>query len=176
MEIWLYVLQSLAWSAGGFIGGMYAMKLKYEVDEIKEAAVPEKDEIVAETYEGPDRRSSANGDTGRLAVPRWIGIVIILLSVFTVGQTWYFARQDRAVIACQTRTNREFQESLSARNKVAEEDRRVTDTLVIDVTRATTAEQSRAALEKYLKARATNDAERAKNPLPGISNCEDLRR
>ena len=174
MEIWLYVLQSLAWSAGGFIGGVFAMKLKYEVDEIREAAVPEKDEIVAETYAGPDRRNSTS--EGRLAVPRWIGIVIILLSVFTVGQTWYFARQDREVIACQTRTNQQFQEALSARNTVAEEDRRVTDQLVIDVTRATSGEQSRAALEKYLKARAANDAQRAKNPLPGISNCDELRR
>lgn len=171
IEIWLYVLQSLVWSAGGFVVGVFVGRLKHEVDEIKEAAVPEEDEIVAETYTGPDRRRST--DERPIAIPRWLGFVIVLLSVFTVGQAWYFAREDRQVVQCQTRTNQEFQAALATRNRIAEEDRRVTDQLVIDITRATTREQSRAALEAYLEARADNDAARAKNPLPGISNCSN---
>jgi hypothetical protein len=166
-EIWAYVLQSLIWSFGGFVGGFYAAKLKFDVDEIKEAAVPDKDES---TRDPTHRREE------RLAVPRWVGILIILLSLFTVGQAWYFAARDRDVSECQSRTNQEFQAALAARNTIADEDRRVLDKLVTDITRSTSPEQSRKALETYVAARAANDAKRAKNPLPGISNCEDLRR
>lgn len=169
IEVWLYVLQSMVWSFAGFCGGYYVARLGRNVDTIKEAAVSDDE---AATYARPDRPAP---DSRPFSIPRWVGIAIIVLSIITVGQAWYFAQRDRAIAECQATTVREFQTALAARNNVNDEDRRVIDKLVLDITQATTREQSRAALEAYVKARATNDAERAKNPLPGITNCEDRR-
>lgn len=166
IEHWAYVLQSALWSIAGFYCGRYSVRLKHEVDEIKEAAVPEE----TAPYDGPDRRERRDHP---LSVPRWLGILVAVVSVFTVGQAWYFARQDRETAHCQAVTIREFQTALTVRTRVAEEDRKVLDKLVLDITNATTREQSRAALESYVTARAANDAQRARSPLPEIKDCKD---
>lgn len=165
IEYWTYVFQSAAWSIAGFVVGRFSVRLKREVDEIKEAAVS--DETASDL---PKRRTSTDHP---LSVPRWVGVVVIVLSLFTVGQAWYFARQNRETSDCQVATIKEFQKALTTRTDVATEDRRVIDKLVLDVTQATTREQSRAALEAYVAARKANDIERAKSPLPEIKDCKE---
>lgn len=165
IEYWTYVFQSAVWSVAGFAVGRYSVRLKREVDEIKEAAVSN------ETAPDPPRRRASSDHP--LSVPRWVGVIIIVLSLFTVGQAWYFARQDRQTAECQALTVKEFQTALSLRTRVAEEDRKVLDKLVLEVTQATTPEQSRAALNAYVEARKANDAERARNPLPEIKDCKE---
>lgn len=76
--------------------------------------------------------------------------------------------QSRAYVACQARWSQAYAASAQERTLAAEVDRQALDAMVAAVASATSAAQSRAALQRYQDARAAADAQRAEHPAPAL--------
>lgn len=99
---------------------------------------------------------------------RIVGGVVLVLAITTVGSTAYYTHEQRQITECQAGFNEKFIEQLNARNKISESDRESLADLVKAVTNSTSREESRKALENYLKTKDKNDAERREHPYPEL--------
>ena len=99
---------------------------------------------------------------------RIVGIVVLVLAMTTVGSTAYYNHEQRQITECQAEFNSQFIDQLRERNTISESDRESLAKLVKSVTNSTSREESRKALEDYLKTKDKNDAERREHPYPGL--------
>lgn len=213
--MWEYVFNSMLWSTLGFLGGMYAGRMKRDVSAIKEATVdpiddrPEvdKDQFGSGGVGGPGGQGGYGGPGGTGGVggvggtggtggssqsdkensvspktERTFGIVLIVLSLMTVGQAVYFtietrgqAEVDRRRTSCQAGYNQAFTRALTARATISDGDRKNLNDMITAVVTLQTPAERRAAIETYVRVQADNDRKRAQNPLPEIpeGNCEE---
>lgn len=111
---------------------------------------------------------------------KWLGLVVILLSIFTVGQSYYFTQQntqraeeDRRITECQAKYNSDFAAVLTQRVKWQEEDRAELNKMIYGVLTAPGAPARKKFLEDYVAQVDKNDRLRAQNPLPSLTdrNC-----
>jgi hypothetical protein len=94
----------------------------------------------------------------------------IYLAVFSFDQRDK-ASEDRRIIACQSTYIAIIATSLSERGALNDEDRNNLRLLVLGVTRSTSGEESRAALNKYLTEYERITKERTLSPLPKPPDC-----
>ncbi|MFE9742971.1 hypothetical protein [Streptomyces sp. NPDC006477] len=99
---------------------------------------------------------------------RLFGVVLVVLSVTTVGSTVYYTNEQREISECQAEFNDQFINQISERNKIASSDRESLADLVRSVINSGSRAESRKALEKYLDTKDINDEERKKYPLPEL--------
>lgn len=97
-----------------------------------------------------------------------LGLVIAILTAFTVGGIAFDQYQNHQTVRCQARYNEAFVTALQARSSISDSDRNSLAKLVQEVVNATTREQSRAALQQYLNTKTANDKQREANPLPAL--------
>lgn len=93
----------------------------------------------------------------------WILIVVSLAAVAGSIQQAY---SQAAYARCQGAVNESLINSSNARAEAARQDREAVDQMVKDVSSAKAAGDTRAALARYLSARAAADKSRAEHPLP----------
>lgn len=162
-----YVVNSLVWSAIGFVGGYVVCFFGHEIHEIRETVVDRSEQTLP-----MDRRRSDPLRRRNLV----FGLVLILLAVGSVVATAANnERQDRAV-DCQTEYNNTFSQILNARAKAAAQDRKVTQNLlntVADLTlrqppppRAEARRAFRQAIRDYTITVRRNDRFRRHHPIP----------
>lgn len=144
------VISGLAWSLFGFLGGYLTAWI-------------------------PTRRIAMDREPIRRGIPRWVGVVLIILAVLTVGEGWYFNQLDAkqtdataARTACQAEFNQQFVVVLTKRTEWANEDRSELNRLMTRWINSHDRVEPRKALQDYLNAVAINDNHRASNPLPSL--------
>lgn len=120
---------------------------------------------------GGDGGKGGDGD-GHIGLPRWIGVVLLLLALATVGQTYYFNTQQQAqvqrnrqVLACQSQFNRDFAQALDQRSMWAAEDRAEFIVLINKILSGAGPAVSRKALIDYVTAIQANEKKRQATPL-----------
>jgi hypothetical protein len=199
------LLGGLAWSAFGFIGGYLAAHYKIRLDRLEAKGRKAMDE----TDPDPRKEGSSHGGTGgpggiggvggqgggpggqggvgghggegSKGLPRWVGVVLILLALATVIQGYYFNRQqntgseqNQRVTECQARFNQDFASVLELRSRWANEDRAGLNVMLATVLAGESPAVRRQALVDYLAAVKANDEKRAATPLPDLAHrkCE----
>lgn len=145
-------VSGLAWSAFGFLGGYLTAWI-------------------------PSRRKAMDREPIRHGIPRWVGVVLIILALLTVAEGWYFnnkvSEQTDATArrtACQANYNQQFTIVLTKRTEWANEDRTELNRLMTRWINSHDRVEPRKALEEYLSAVAINDNHRAANPLPSLAS------
>jgi hypothetical protein len=146
---WLYAIQALAWSMVGFAGGWLVCAARRDAAEVKARI----DEVInsPRTPRPPFRFDS-----------RGLGVALIAWALLMTGAGVIEAWHQRDLAACQARFNLAVVQAQDARAKIGTEDRELNVardkamvTLVRTVLTVRTREESRAALERYVR---TNDA------------------
>jgi len=125
---------------------------------------------------GPGGEGGSGGHSrGEHGVPRWLGVVLIALSLITVGEGYYFNRQDKQQVECQARYNEDFARALMLRNTWANEDRDANAKMWRDVLAGASPAIRRQSVVDYLATIDRNNEKRAKTPLPNLDqrNCEN---
>lgn len=161
MQIFNDLLPSLSWSLVGFVVGWLVGREMLFISQIREAVVPEA-EIERTEQKLPAPRSS-----------RLLGIVVIVLAIFTVAQGSYYAYENNKKSSCQAQFNSDFAKVIALRSQWANEDKAAEIKLWRDFLTTTQPAQSRKILEAYLEATTRTDKLRAENPLPKLEdrNC-----
>jgi hypothetical protein len=110
-----------------------------------------------------------------------IGIVVLVIATASLGisganeaSNRNFRNHQARITACQTQYNETVVRVVAARADAASQDRDTLDNLLKTVATATQPTQVEAALQKYIKDRASADAERARSPLPEPPNCKEV--
>jgi hypothetical protein len=98
-----------------------------------------------------------------------IGVVILILAMFTVVQGTYYTHESRKKSACQAQYNADFSKALRLRAQWSSEDRAAEIQLWKNFLAAKPGE-GRAILQKYLDSVARTDKLRAENPLPKLED------
>lgn len=152
------LLPSISWSIIGFIVGWLVGREMLFVTQIREAVVPE------EEIERTDPKLPKGN--------RVLGIVVIILAIFTVVQGSYFAYENNQKSECQAQFNADFAKVLGLRAQWANEDKNAEIKLFTDLLAAKPG-GGRVILQKYLEVTARTDKLRAENPLPKLEdrNC-----
>jgi hypothetical protein len=166
------LVRGISWSVIGFMAGYLAAYYKLRLDVIdREVTVIERkldadddDENHDDVVERCDEKRRH-----RSGVPRWLGTLLIVLSVFTVAQGWYFSHEDRLHTQCQAAFNDDFVNVLTLRNQWALEDRNALTLMIQTVLAGATPAIRRDAIVAYISTIKKNDELRAKNPLPDLT-------
>lgn len=156
-EAFVYVLSSLVWSAVGFGIGWFLGSTRREVQQIKEAVVPENVEF--RPHHAPPVPSS-----------RLLGIVVMLLAIASVGSTYVANQRISNVTECQADYNDRFADVASYRAALAAEDSQALQTMLITLYRkrdASDKERLRV-FERWVKTVQQNSKDRKANPLPNV--------
>lgn len=99
---------------------------------------------------------------------RFFALMMLILSVVTLGSSAYYTVQQRQVTECQAKFNDQFIRQINERNHIGDSDRESLAKLVKGVINAREPSSSRKALEEYLKTKDENDADREQHPLPTL--------
>lgn len=167
IELLTYVINSLAWSAGGFAIGWLVASARRDMGEIREAVVHDEDSSV---QADDDALSSELLHSRTDAVTRWLGVVVALLAIATVTQA-YFANQRIADVAeCQAEYNTRFAEVTQERSQLANEDRLALQHMLITLYRKRDAssEERLRVFEHWVETVQSNEKQRKLNPLPTL--------
>lgn len=115
------------------------------------------------------RARASNWLTNRL------GAIVLVLALLTVGQlTWFSydnrqkASDDRKITECQSRYNRAVSVAIQQRSQYSDEDRESLVTFIRKVSTAKTREQSRDALNEYLRRQDEITDARQRHPIPKL--------
>jgi len=159
-ELFNDLLPSFSWSLVGFVLGWLVGREMLFISQIREAVVPE-EEIERTEPTLPSPRGN-----------RLLGIVVIVLAIFTVAQGAYFSWENNQKADCQAQFNADFASVLAKRAQWANEDKAAEIKLWRDFLAAKPG-QARSILQDYLVATARTDKLRAENPLPKLEdrNC-----
>lgn len=167
IELLTYVINSLAWSAGGFAIGWLVASARQDMGAIREAVVHEDSSTPADD---DDALSSELLHSRTDAVTRWLGVVVALLAIATVTQA-YFANQRIANVAeCQAEYNTRFTEAIRERTQLANEDRDALHNMLITLYRkrdASDKERLRV-FKHWVDTVQSNEQQRKLNPLPEL--------
>jgi len=143
----------LAWSIAGFVIGLAAGWVARAVFEIKEAVVPESTPRVERRRRSSDRT-------------RILGVVVIVLAVFSVISASYQVHEQRQLAQCLATHNAAFADALQQRAEIADDDRAALTRMVRRVVTSTKARETLDALNDYLRTIREGAAEREQIPLP----------
>lgn len=99
---------------------------------------------------------------------RVVGVIILVLTLMTVGSTAYYTHEQREIERCQAQFNDRFIQQINERNKIGNSDRESLAKLVEQMLTLPKKEDRRKALQDYLKQKDKNDEERKKHPLPEL--------
>jgi hypothetical protein len=160
MELLNDLLPSFSWSLVGFTIGWLVGREMLFISQIREAVVPEEEiERTEQRLPAPNRN-------------RLLGIVVIILALFTVTQGSYYAYETNKKSECQAQYNADFARVIGLRAKWSDEDKKAETKLWRDFLAAKPG-QSRKILQTYLDATERTDKLRAENPLPKLEdrNC-----
>lgn len=145
-----YIVNSLAWSVVGAGIALIYQRLR----EKKPMVVHDQSKEVKKT--------------SRFR-PNWLLLLaaaILVFSVLSTAVSWNTDRRQRDFVACQASVNQDRTDALNDLFQIGVQDRAAVDALVLGVTQATTAAESRKVLATYAKTRADNEADRKEHPLP----------
>ena len=101
-----------------------------------------------------------------------VGIVVLFLTLWTVGSTAYYNHQQREITRCQAEFNQKFIQQINERNKISSSDRDSLAKMLGQMLTLADKEDRRKALEDYLKTKEKNDEDRRKHPLPELPESE----
>lgn len=180
MNILFEILKGLGYSLVGFLVGYNFAKLRRTTEEIKETIVDDDgNPSVGSVGKSSGTGSPSKGNEGQGI--RWLGVVLIMLSLITVAQAAYFsiqssreAKKNADIAECQAQFNSDFAQVVKIRNAYAEEDR-AANLKMWDAFLApggTQATRLKAA-EEFTDAMHKNEELRKQSPLPNLSdrNC-----
>jgi hypothetical protein len=174
MSVLVEVFKFFGYSGAGFLAGYQVCKIRRNTEEIKEAIVSEGDEP---TWPAVERRKSSR-QTDRMT--RIIGIFVIILSIGTVGQSFYFSHQQGAATKrekettdCQAKFNEDFAKAVTTRGQYADEDRLQLYKMISTIVSEPDVAKRRKAVEDWVAITKRNDELRKKTPLPDLQsrNC-----
>lgn len=158
-----YVVDSLIWSAVGFVIGWVSAHLKADVSDIRGAIVT--DEQAAQQ---PQRRQRRRMHEHPDAV-RWLGVFVAVLAVATAIAGVYLDRKQTHVVDCQTRFNSAFAQSITTRAALADHDREALNTFMLTAFRhRNDRAQTLAAFKAYIDEIEQSSSARAHTPLPEL--------
>jgi inorganic triphosphatase YgiF len=105
---------------------------------------------------------------------RIIGIVVLLLAIFTVVQNTRTTHHLNDVTACQADFNHEFAEVVTLRSKLGDQDRKALQDMLLALYRQRNedAKQRLRTFEAWVKTTERNERERKQNPLPELPSGE----
>lgn len=108
--------------------------------------------------------------TRATATNRWVqmhsGLIVIAVALVMASVLSWSSYRNRQNSDCQTRYNLAVSKALRERSAYAEQDRQSLVTFVQRISRATTRQASRDALDDYLTTQAQIDVQRRANPIP----------
>lgn len=175
MSLLVEVFKGLGYSGAGFLAGYQVCKIRRNTEEIKEAIVPE--DGSEPTWPAVERRKSSRR-TDRMT--RVIGVFVIILSVATVAQSFYFSHQqnsatdrEKKTTACQAQYNADFARAVTLRGQYADEDRTALYKMISTVINEQEPAKRRQAIEDWVVATQRNEVLRKRTPLPDLQarNC-----
>lgn len=153
----LYVVNSLGWSLVGFAVGWLAGGARRDVRVIKEAVVPDED----------DDEKARPRWMGGMDATRWLGIVVAILAVVTVTQSYLASRRLSEVTDCQADYNQRIVDVTRIRSQLADEDRTALNTMLLTIyTKRDDKPAQLAAYTAWVNTVRTNEVERKQHPLP----------
>lgn len=155
-----YFVNSTAWSALGFIVGWFVAST-HRIE--RGNAVPNSTFIAVHGHRM----------TTQVAT-RIIGIIVLLLAIFTVAQNTSTARHLNEVTDCQARFNHEFAEVSTLRAQLADQDRKALQNMLLALyqQRDATARKRLRTFQQWVKTVERNERERRENPLPELPTGE----
>lgn len=166
IELLTYVINSLAWSAGGFAIGWLVASARRDMGEIREAVVHED----SSTPANDDALSSELLHSRTDAVTRWLGVIVALLAIATVTQAYFANQRIGDVSECQAEYNTRFAEATQKRSQLANEDRDALQHMLITLYRKRDAssEERLRVFERWVNTVQSNEKQRKLNPLPQL--------
>lgn len=164
MTSWQYLIQSVPWIAVGLLVGFILARSTVAVEQIADAV-----QIEVESMSGiddgvvKDRRS-------RFTATHVLGVVVVLLGVFTAVQSYVQGEATATLTECQLAYADGFADALDARSAATSEAQDALDELLTTVAQLTPTPESRQvfrdALNEYLDKRAEAKKTQAENPYP----------
>lgn len=100
----------------------------------------------------------------KIALPRWAGVLIVLMAVITTGQTAWFSWE-------QQKCNEAFAQNLAARSQWSDQDRAALNQLIIEVFEGGDGSQLRA-YHQWRQVTTRNQERRARVSLPELASCD----
>lgn len=104
---------------------------------------------------------------------RWLGLVLLLLGLLTVGQGILYGQALRRIVACQSEVSSAFSDALEARSAASSDAQQSMDTLIKSIganlsnpNSSDRDAQLHQAINDYLTKRAAADAQQAQHPFP----------
>lgn len=151
-----YVVNSLGWSALGFVLGWLVASLRGDVRQIKEVVVPD-------TEQHPHHNT-------RIAPTRLFGVVVTVLAVLTVGQAVLTSHRIGEVAECQARYNDRFAEVTRLRTDLADDDRKALQDMLLALYRQRGANEAQRleTFRRWVETVQASERKRAMNPLPTL--------
>lgn len=142
-ETLLYLAESLAWTAVGFIAGYLAARMTRDLNTLAH-----------------QRPRHVNGHLV-------LGVVVAVLGVLTVAQAYVSTRATERLTECQQRYSNEFADALDARALSAQRAQRSLDNLIRTLADPDAGQADRrAAVRAYLASRDEAETQQQRNPLP----------
>jgi len=152
---WAYVFNSLLWSAAGFATGWVIARLR-PTTEPKEPAVPQSTFLSWHGHRLTTQRAT-----------RILGVIVIVLAIFTVVQSVVTSERLAHVTRCQARFNSETAKVASLRADLADRDREALNNLLLTIFRKQGHEAAqRHAFVSWVHHTEANERERKAHPLP----------
>ena len=162
MSTTAYVINSAAWSGAGFLTGWFIAHTREVVES--ESPVPQSTFVTIRGHRITTQRAT-----------RLLGVVVILLAVFTVLQTVLAADRLAAVTRCQAKFNADFARVSTIRADLADKDREALNGLLLTIYQHR-GDQALAkhAFAQWARHTQANENERADHPLPSYPSgaCE----
>jgi dipeptide/tripeptide permease len=157
-----YIVNSLTWSVVGFIVGSWVASSARRVQQ-QEAVVPNSTFLAVHGH----RMTTQNAT-------RIIGIVVLLLAIFTVVQNTRTSQRLSDVTSCQAKFNHEFAEVSTLRAALADQDRRALQDMLLALYQQRNASQDKRlrTFEAWVATTERNDRARKQNPLPELPSGE----
>lgn len=154
-----YVLHSLAWSLAGFVIGWGAGRLGREVQQTREAVMP---------------NHTRTRPRPRVHLEHIVGAVVALLAIVTMLTSIHTTRQLQAATQCQKHFNDIYRSALVERSDSTATVRRAQAEMAVQLSAPDAELDSppvRAALGRYLDAIRQDEQNRAQNPVPDNITC-----
>jgi len=159
---WTYITQSVPWIALGLIAGFFMGRSTVAVTAIADAVQDEGD-VVPGTISKPARK-------WRFTATHAIGVVVIVLGVFTAVQSYVQADATNQLAVCQQAYTNGFADAIDARSAASQEAQDALDDLLSTVASITPTpqgrDQFRDALTEYLAKRAAAKQAQKEHPYP----------
>ena len=162
------LMSGVAYSLFGFLVGWVVGHEAQVIEEIREAVMDEHED---HTKKETKKRWTLPNKWNQ---PKFLGTVVVLLSLFTVMQTAYFTYQQRTVTECLADFNSDVSEVQNTRARWADEDRGA----LIDFFKTQsedsqpTPEKTEEAFQTLIETYDLNTVRRAATPLPVLKACE----